>query len=315
MAEYIYNMNFVGIPSDFIERVMPKANGAFVKVYLYIANAALKGLNYESDEIASALDLLESDVIRAFDFLSENGCIEIDGDKILLGTSKAVPVKQNKEIESKYSDKNVKQLVIDNKTLSDLCQVAQDLLGKTLSDTDIETLYWFYDELSMSPEVITMLLEYCISMDKRNMKYIEKVAIGWHENNINTVEAAVNYMNEKQEKNSFFGNMKKLLGIDRQFSKTEETYLKTWHESYNMSEDMIALAYEYCIIQISKLSFPYINSIIERWYSKGITTVTDAEKDKEEFRGSGDKELEVYKDNTGFNYDEIEKIMQEKYDK
>ena len=317
MSEYIYNMDFVGIPSEFIENVMPKANGAFVKVYLYIVNSALKGLKYETDEIASALDLLESDVIRAFDFLSENGCIEINGDKIIIKRPTVnAPSTDKKEVyESKYSDKNVKQIITENKTLSDLCTVAQDLLGKTLNDSDLETLYWFYDELMMSPEVIMMLLEYCISMEKRNMRYIEKVAIGWHENNINTVEAAVNYMKEKQEKNSFFGNMKKLLGIERQFSKTEETYLKTWHESYNMSEDMIALAYEYCIIQISKLSFPYINSIIERWYNKGISTVTEAEKDREDFKASGEKDLDVYKDNTGFDYDEIEKIMQEKYDK
>ena len=82
-----------------------------------------------------------------------------------------------------------------------------------------------------------------------------------------------------------------------------------------MDENMVALAYEYCIIQISKLSFPYINSIIERWYNKGISTVTEAEKDREDFKASGEKDLDVYKDNTGFDYDEIEKIMQEKYDK
>ena len=82
-----------------------------------------------------------------------------------------------------------------------------------------------------------------------------------------------------------------------------------------MSEEMVALAYEYCIIQINKLSFPYMNSIIERWHQKGIYTIPDAEKDKEEFKASnGESGLNVYKEQTDFDYDSLEDIMQKKYD-
>ena len=145
------------------------------------------------------------------------------------------------------------------------------------------------------------------------MKYIEKVAISWHENNIITVDAAEKYMKEKKEKNSYFGNMKRLLGIDdRNLSKTEETYLKVWKDEYNMSEDMIALAYEYCIIQISKLSFPYMNSIIERWSKNCITTITDAEKDKENFKNG--KDGSVYTDKTNFDYERLDEMMKNKYE-
>lgn len=318
MSEYIYNLNTVGIPSEFIEKIMPHANGAFVKVYLYAINAAAHGKVYDCSEIASALDLLESDVVKAFEFLTENNCVKLDGDKIIfinpVPVSKTEEQPVNNESENvKYTDRNIKKLVTEDKTLSDLCLIAQDILGKTLSDNDIEILYWFYDYLLLSPEVITMLLEYCVSNGKRNMKYIEKTAINWHENNITTVEAADRYMTERREQNSFMGNMKKLLGIDnRNFSKTEETYLKKWADDFGMSEDMIALAYEYCIINTGKLTFPYMNTIIENWHSKGILTVPEAEQEKEAYKSG--KELNVYKDETGFDYGTIEEIMQKKYD-
>ena len=322
MAEFIYNLNFIGVPSDFIENVMPKANGAFVKVYLYALNLAQKGIRCDYGEIADKLDLLESDVVKAFEYLSEQGCLCAFGDQIIFGKPRPVEEEPGNEPapaeKPKKSAESIKYIMTENQNLSDLCQLAQQMLGKTLSDRDIETLYWLYDELGFSPEVILMILEYCVSKDKRSMKYIEKVAIGWHENGITTISAAEQYMHDQAEKNSYFGNIRRLFGIDdRSLSKTEEMYLKSWRDSYNMSEDMVALAYEYCIIRTNKLSFPYINSIIENWYKKGIFTVPDAEKEQEEFRNNprSEKELNVYKDETGYDYDKIEEIMQQKYDK
>jgi len=39
---------------------------------------------------------------------------------------------------------------------------------------------------------------------------------------------------------------------------------------------MIKLAYEMCIDNTSKLSFPYINKILLNWYQKGVKTPEDA---------------------------------------
>ena len=320
MAEFIYNFNFVGVPSDFIENVMPKANGAFVKVYLYALNLAAKGQSCDYGKIAEDLELLESDVNKAFEYLSEKGCLCVNDNTVVFGDNTSVGDSSSAK-KSSVEDNSEKRRKIDfdisqNKDLSDLCQVAQIMLERTLSDKDIETLYWFYDTLGFSPEVITMLLEYCVSNEKRNMNYIEKVAIGWHENGINSISSAETYMREQKEKAGYFYNLRKLFGIDnRNLSKTEERFLKTWREDYKMSEEMVALAYEYCIIQINKLSFPYMNSIIERWHEKGIYTIPDAEKDKEEFKSSnGENDLNVYNAHTDFDYDSLEDIMQKKYD-
>lgn len=320
MAEFIYNFNFVGVPSDFIENVMPKANGAFVKVYLYALNLAAKGQSCDYSKIAEDLELLESDVNKAFEYLSENGCLCVNKNTVVFGDNTSVSdssYTQKSDLENSSEKRHKIDFDISqNKDLSDLCQVAQIMLERTLSDRDIETLYWFYDALGFSPEVITMLLEYCVSNEKRNMNYIEKVAIGWHENGINSISSAETYMKEQKEKSGYFYNLRKLFGIDnRNLSKTEERFLKTWREDYKMSEEMVALAYEYCIIQINKLSFPYMNSIIERWHQKGIYTIPDAEKDKEEFKASnGESGLNVYKEQTDFDYDSLEDIMQKKYD-
>ena len=183
-----------------------------------------------------------------------------------------------------------------------------------LTNSEIETLYYFYDELQLSPEVITILLEYCVSNGKKNMNYIEKVAISWNKNGIFTIDAADKFITAEKEKNGYAYKIRKLFGIEnRNLSKTEETYLKTWHDKFLMDEDMVELAYEYCIMQTTKLSFPYINSILKRWHELNIHNIVDAKKDHEDFKtkNKSQKDLSVYDDNN-INYDELEEIMRDK---
>lgn len=305
MPEFITKTEFIPVSSDFIERSMLNANGAYVKVYLYALNLAYKGISEDNTDIAKKLNLLESDVVNAFEFWKNENIISLSNDCVYFNGQA-----ENKPGQKKQPPKNVAALMTENKILADLCTLSQEILGKTLNNGDLETLYWFYDELGFSPEVIIMLLEYCVSKDKRNMKYIEKVAIAWHENNITTMSEVDKYIREEKEKGSYFYSLRKLFGItDRNLSKTEERYLKTWRGEYNMSEEMVALAYEYCILSINKLSFQYMDSIIRGWHEKNITTIQDAEKDHEEFKSkikkSSEQTLGVY--NSDVDYDQIAK--------
>lgn len=282
MPTFKYNMDFVPIPKDFIEHIMPSANSAYVVVYLYIMFAASTNKSMETAEIAKKLGLIESDVINAIKFWNDKGIFSGTGDTVIIKKS------VDEEISPENTKKNVDEVskIIDsNEALSDLCAISQEILGKTLGNTDIETIYWFYDQLGFSPEVITMLLEHCVSMGKRNMKYIEKVAITWHENNITTIDEAQTYINGIAKNDEYVSSLRRLFGItERNLSKSEKLFFSSWRDELKMSADMVALAYEYCIMAISKLSFPYMNSILTRWSEKGITTIAEAEKDHENFK-------------------------------
>lgn len=68
--------------------------------------------------------------------------------------------------------------------------IAQKLLGKTLSASDVNTLLFFYDVLGFDSDLIVYLLEYAISNNHRQMRYIEKTAISWANEGIDTVDKA-----------------------------------------------------------------------------------------------------------------------------
>lgn len=321
----IQNKN-ITVSSDFIENIMPELNGAFVKVYLYVLMLANSNKSAENADIAKKLGLLESEVVRAFEILSECELIDIRDNIIYLGEKSSIsedepeqadeitpPPVPKDSVKVQYSVSEMAKEIEMNKSLSDMLMVAQEVMGKPFNNSDTNTLFWFYDGLGFSPEVILMLLEHCVSADKRNMAYVEKVAISWHEKGITTIEDVERLENEEKENNNYIFTIKRLMGInDRSFTKIEENFLNEWKNIDNMNEEMVALAYEYCILQINKLSFPYMNKIIKRWKNDGIFTVEAAEADNEKFKNRQQNvQKSEFSNTTDYDYEEIEKRMWE----
>ena len=290
MPQFILKHEYVPVSTYFIEHHLKDANGTFVKVYLYALDLAFGGKNVETSYIAKQLDILESDVLQAFAHWEKAGILREADGTYEFGQGRPAPQPEPAappagSARTQQDSADVAVAISQDKRLSEMLQIAEQLLGRTLSSQDAETLYWFYDELRFSPEVVLMLLEYCVSKDKKNMNYIEKVAIGWHEAGITTMEQVSAYIGAEQEKGSYLRAIRKIMGItNRALSQSEEQYLMKWRTECGMSEEMVALAYEYCILQTAKLSFPYMDKIIARWQRQGITTVLQAEEDNRAFR-------------------------------
>ena len=277
---------FVPVSAEFIKNKLPQANPTFVKVYIYLLMLASENKNDSFQSIADTLGLLESDLMHAIRYWQEQGVMLKNGDTVSFSNHPQVPAEipiieapVHKPVE------NLAEIIASDKGLSDMFLLSQEILGKTITEKDMETIYWFYSDLKMSAEVILLLLEYCVSKGKNRMSYIEKVAVSWHEMGLSTSESVALYIKNEEQKTGFLYSIRKIMGIsDRSLSQIEEKYLTKWHEELNMSEEMIALAYEYCIIQTAKLSFPYMDKIIVRWSKQGISTIIDAEEDNRKFK-------------------------------
>lgn len=305
---YFSNDNrFIAVPAEFIRNHLPQANPTFVKVYLYLLMLASENTPAEFSEIADTLGLLESDLMLAIKYWESEGVIFKNGDTFSFSKKLPSAVSREAFLERTHPE-NLAQIIENDKVLSDMFAVSQEILGKTISERDMETIYWFYSDLKMPAEVILLLLEYCVSKGKNRMSYIEKVAVSWNEMGLNTAENVALYLESEEQKTGFLYSIRKIMGIaDRSLSQIEEKYLTKWHEELSMSEEMIALAYEYCIIQTAKLSFPYMDKIISRWAAEGITTVSAAEEDNRKFKSRAKSDGTAFSDND-YNHDDLEKL-------
>lgn len=311
MPFFSYNNGFVQVSASFIKEKLPQANPTFVKVYIYLLLLASEKQSASYSDIANTLGILESDLMQGIAYWENQGEIVRQGDNVSFKTSTAPvsfdsPVADSRSSGPKKVD-NITEIIAGDQSLSDMIMLSQEILGKTITENDMELLYWFNTDLKMSPEVILLLLEYCVSKGKNRMSYIEKVAISWSEMGLNTSENVAIYLQSEEQKTGFLYSIRKIMGIsDRSLSQLEEKYLFKWHDEMHMSEEMIALAYEYCIINTAKLSFPYMDKIITRWNESGISTIADAENDNKNFKTAAQPLESSFID--GYDHDALEKL-------
>jgi len=303
MASFVHFSKSVPLPLEFINKYMLSANATYVKVYLYGLAKCYEGEEDITNEaIAQALDILETDVSKAWRYWKKVGLVHSEGKGVLVfdpmpveKTAEAPVREAEKDSPSKKesSMKEISKAMGINPKMKETVRMAEQLLKKTLSQREITSLYTFMQEYSMSQEMVIVLLEYCATLDKTSFSYIEKVAQGWNEQGITTLREATKVLNRLTKEMNMIKKCKKLFGLEREFSQTEKNYISHWVSELSMSEAMIRNAYERTVANTGKISMPYMNTILKSWFGKGIKTVSQiAEKEaappkKEKGRSSG----------------------------
>lgn len=281
----------VPVSKVFIEKYMPTADELYLKVYLYglyLYTSGKKKLN--NKYIANKLSITESDVIKSWKYwqsegiigfnIEDNGDFSLEYKDINNNVQNLNKTAINLDTRPSYNTSEISKSLKEDSSLSYLYKYYEKLSGKALSSSDITILFSLYDWLKLPIEVIIMLLEYCYSINKINMRYIEKVAIDWTDKGLNSIEKVEEYLKNLENWKSKIAKLKKSIGIsNRDLSPTEKQYISKWLNEYNLSNDLITYGYDITIINTGGLSFPYLNSILTSWYKKGITSVSEAEKE------------------------------------
>lgn len=148
---------------------------------------------------------------------------------------------------------------------------------KNLTQNDVNTLLYIYENLSFSPELLEYLVEYCVTIGKKNSRYIEAVAIDWYKKNIKTVEDA---KIESKNYNSIYVAVLKQLGIPRKQPTTIEcNYIDTWYNTYAFDKSIIIEACKRAITaKPHSANFQYVNGILEKWHKSNVRKFSDIEE-------------------------------------
>lgn len=292
--------NFTPVSNVFIERYMPKARGEFIKVYLLMLKYSFTGeIGVNSAVLATYLDLLESDIINALNYWNDEGVIKlIQRDEY--GNFDIDFVDLSEENSSNNKKINLVEELTNNSNSGMLKDIG-NLLGRTLSPTEVETYIGWKNDFNFSPELILILIEYCASKGKTNFRYIEKVAIAWHEMNIKTVDEAQNYIRKNEDKWGTYREILKFLGIrNAEIMKPQEEMFEKWTSTYNYSLDIIKKACDICFQRLNRADFKYIDGILSKWHKDNLRTLADIEKKDSDYKNSSNKK--IYNKPTSNNY-------------
>lgn len=325
--------SFTTVSDIFIDQYMPKANGEFVKVYLYLLRATGSGAGISTiSEIADHFSNTEADIVRALNYWASEGILQVqtgaDGqinginlcslavsgiqaaqsniqsavadnaaqnnlqnrvvNNVAQNISTANIQMQDSVVEklkSQATDKpapSQKEYTLDeikefrkNPDISELFFIIETYLKHTLSSTDTNMVLYWLDELHFSTDLVEYLVEYCITKGHSSLRYMNKVALGWADAGIKTVDQA---KDDAAAHSQIYYTVMKALGITgRNLVDSEVSLINKWVGEYGFDIELVKAACSKTISAIQKPSFEYTDSILANWRKKDVHTLKDVE--------------------------------------
>lgn len=289
------------VPNLFIDLYMPKANGEYAKVYLYLLRAlGDPSIQLSVAGIADALENTETDVLRALKYWEKQKLLrlECDSSNVLQGIYLMEPAappsgesdrqgrpseyapppeySANRSAPKKSYSKDELARFSEQAQCRQLLFVCEQYLKKTLSPTEVGSILYFYDGLGFSPDLIEYLVEYCVCKGSRSMHYIESVALAWAEAGIETVEQAKE-RTTTYAKNTF--SVMKAFGLgDRNPAKPELDYIEKWLKEYGFPLDLVLEACSRTMDRLHKPDFKYADRILKSWREQKVHSMEDVKR-------------------------------------
>ena len=325
--------SFTTVSDIFIDQYMPKANGEFVKVYLYLLRATGSGAGIATiSEIADHFSNTEADIIRALNYWASEGILQVqtgaDGQIIGINlcslsvsgmqaaqsniqSAVADNAAQNnlqngvvnnaaqnistvnirmqdsvvEKLKSQTPDKTAssqKEYTLDeikefrkNPDISELFFIIETYLKHTLSSSDTNMVLYWLDELHFSTDLVEYLVEYCITKGHSSLRYMNKVALGWADAGIKTVDQAKD--DAAAHSQIYYSVMKALGSTGRNLVDSEVSLINKWVGEYGFDIELVKAACSKTISAIQKPSFEYTDSILANWRKKDVHTLKDVE--------------------------------------
>ena len=272
----------------FISHYMPFAPADYVKVYLLGLKYSQSYVNnmLSTDTIAKTLGIGRNEVHAAWKYWSEQGIIKLypysQEDVESDSTVEYLSIKEvmlNIKGEKKSTGKYDPERIINargNQNTKAMFDSLRKLFGRELSPNELFIFLDWMEDYNFPSDVIKLLVEECVSRDKKEMPYLKQVAKNWFDAGIDSVDKAKQYNLRHKEKWQKYNKVLSFLRINRQPTSAEEEMLQKWFYTFEYNEDIVLKA---CGLTASTLkpSFTYIDSILTDWHSKGLAQMQEIE--------------------------------------
>lgn len=184
------------------------------------------------------------------------------------------PAKQEETGEGRkvYSQEQVNALASDE-DFTQLLYIAQKYLNKVFTPRECEVFAYLYDGLHMPVELLEYLTEYCAQNGHTSIRYLETVALSWHEKGFRTVEEAKGYASGFTRDS--FAVMKAFGLGDRRPGDAELELIERWFQVYGFTREVVLEACNRTLGTIHSPSFRYADKILMQWKNAGVKNLQD----------------------------------------
>ncbi len=300
------------VPDIFIDEYMPAADGEFVKVYLYLLRCMKDPeKTFSVADTAASFGCSAGRVIDALKFWEHTGLLRLDFDSrgelscvcftrrltsytpipdtkgaptLSHGADTVYSVRDTDTEKPAMTPDPAVSPAISNADRRELLMIAETYLGRTLNSSEVDKLYDWIDKLKLPAEVIDYLIDYCVTHDHTAFSYMDKIAVSWASQGIDTLSKAKDRARDFDSSGTY-DTVRKAFGISgRNLVESEKNFIRFWTMDLSMSDDLISLACERTILKTSRASFEYADRILHSWHDNNVSSTADVTALDEKYR-------------------------------
>lgn len=283
------------VPAEPVTARLGECNSAKLKVLLYI----LANPDFEPEDICEKLDITKRALNSAVEYWQEAGVFEKTEKKAAPAKTTAAPsekkaadnvtVRRPKAVMSasqlpKYTSDEVADFVESHEGMHKLLNSCQQYMGKMFNSAETQTVVGLVDYLQLDAEYIMLLFSYCERIDKKSVRYVEKLAVELFDKGITTYDELDSYLLIKEESRKLDKRLRGLFGLGRRsFTQKEKDIFENWVK-WGLPFELIEKAYEITVENTGSASIPYCNAVLSSWYDKGYKSLQEVEAGLDRYR-------------------------------
>lgn len=256
--------SFTTVSDIFIDQYMPKANGEFVKVYLYLLRATGSGAGIATiSEIADHFSNTEADIIRALNYWASEGILQVQtgADGQIMGINlcsfsvsgmQATQSNIQSAVADNAAQNNLQNSVVNNAAQNNLQNSVVNNAAQNISTVNIR----------MQDSVV----------EKLKSQTTDKTASSQKEYTLDEIKE----FRKNPDISELFFIIETYL--KHTLSSTDTNMVLYWLDELHFSTDLVEYLVEYCITK-GHSSLRYMNKVALCWADAGIKTVDQAKDD------------------------------------
>ena len=269
--------SFTTVSDIFIDQYMPKANGEFVKVYLYLLRATGSGAGIATiSEIADHFSNTEADIIRALNYWASEGILQLQSgaDGQIMGINLcSLSVSGMQAAQS-----NIQSAVADNAAQNNLQNsvvnnAAQNILQNSVVNNAAQN--------GLQNDVVNNVAQNISTADIRMQdSVVEKLKSQTTDKASSSQKEYTLDEIKEFRKNPDISELFFIIEtyLKHTLSSTDTNMVLYWLDELHFSTDLVEYLVEYCITK-GHSSLRYMNKVALSWADAGIKTVDQAKDD------------------------------------
>lgn len=281
----IYKNKVLALPAEVVSEKLSTATKEELQVLLSVYAEP----EFDACTLASKLEMTVNVFNRALESWRDNGVLSIEGEDA--PTKEKTAARDAQKLRksaiastiARYTSNELAAVVETREGCTELLDSCQQILGKIFNTAETSIIIGLLEQMSLSHEYILRLCMHAAEMQKKSVRYVEKMAIDLYDRDITTYPALEEELLKVRDRVSFENFVRELFGTGkRALIKKEKDFIVAWSEKFKFSREMIQKAYEITVSKTNDSSMSYANAILENWYAAGFKSVEEVETAEQE---------------------------------